>query len=200
MRYIGDVHGKFKRYSKIIEECSESVQVGDMGIGFRHYITGSPLANPPYNKMISGNHRFIRGNHDNPNTCRNHKMWIKDGTVEDSTMYIGGALSIDKHLRHEGYDWWSDEELSYTELSVISERYCDEKPKLVVSHECPEIVARTIFSVNIEYPSITRQAFQTMFEMYRPEVWIFGHWHQSKDMTILGTRFICLNELEYVDL
>ena len=200
MRYIGDVHRKFTRYSKIIADCSESVQVGDFGVGFKDYTTHKWLANPPYDAMSKGNHRFIRGNHDNPSACKAHKYWISDGTIEDSTMYIGGALSIDKALRHEGFDWWADEELSYNELLLITEQYCDEKPSVVVSHECPNTIAQVLFYYSKEYPSITRQAFQSMFEQHKPAVWIFGHWHQSKDTTILGTRFICLAELEYVDL
>ena len=49
---------------------------------------------------------------------------IHDGTVEGETMFVGGALSIDKHFRQEGYSYWSDEELSYMELDEIFLNYC----------------------------------------------------------------------------
>ena len=34
MRFIDDVHGKIDQYLKIIADCDESIQVGDMGVGF----------------------------------------------------------------------------------------------------------------------------------------------------------------------
>ena len=37
--FIGDVHGKYNRYRDIIRDCENTIQVGDMGIGFRHPIT-----------------------------------------------------------------------------------------------------------------------------------------------------------------
>jgi hypothetical protein len=39
-----------------------------------------------------------------------------------------------------------------------------------------------------------------MWNFYKPETWIFGHWHLSFDKVISGTRFICLNELDAIDL
>ena len=35
MRFIGDVHGKYGQYKKLIAEVDSSIQVGDMGVGFR---------------------------------------------------------------------------------------------------------------------------------------------------------------------
>jgi Icc-related predicted phosphoesterase len=74
----------------------------------------------------------------------------------------------------------------------------------MVTHECPESVAHQLFGVEgklkFDFPSRTRQAFQSMFEMHQPEVWVFGHWHESRDVVISGTRFVCLAELEYKDI
>jgi hypothetical protein len=39
-----------------------------------------------------------------------------------------------------------------------------------------------------------------MFSIHKPDLWIFGHWHCDADEVIDGTRFICLNELSYVDV
>ena len=64
-----------------------------MGVGFRKF--------PPHLRtlMVEGGHRFIRGNHDNPDACRREGQWIKDGTVEDDVMFVGGALSVDRRWR-----------------------------------------------------------------------------------------------------
>jgi hypothetical protein len=202
VRFIGDVHGYYKRYRNVIRPVKNSIQVGDMGVGFYNIKAHRYYANPPYDSMTRGNHRFIRGNHDNPEVCRNQSQWIKDGHYEDGMMFIGGALSIDKHLRNEGADWWADEELSVNELYALTDKYIEAKPEIMVTHDCPENIARVLFhtSMKHDYPSRTRQAFEGMFYHHKPKYWIFGHWHMSSNFEIEGTRFICLNEMEYIDL
>lgn len=207
-RFIGDVHGKYRQYKQIISGCDRSVQVGDMGVGFRYYVPhddsglhGKIFGNPPYDDMEKGNHRFIRGNHDNPQECRKHPFFIQDGAVEDTTMYVGGALSIDRQYRIEGFSWWPDEELSLQELNQIYDVYVTSKPTVMVTHDAPDSIACLLSrKEKLEFPSRTRQAFQSMFESHRPSLWLFGHWHQSFITDIEGTRFICLAELEFLDI
>jgi predicted phosphodiesterase len=204
MRFVGDVHGKYKQYKRLIKDVPASIQVGDLGLGFIRPQTMRPMQNPPHYAMVRGNHRFIRGNHDNPNACRFHSQWIPDGTVEGDMMLVGGAVSIDIPMRVEGLTWWPDEELSSAEMMPIVDRYISEKPKIMVSHECPDQITEIILALSdktkLELQSCTRHAFQTMFEAHQPDIWIFGHYHQSLDRVIEGTRFICLAELEFIDL
>jgi hypothetical protein len=201
LRLIGDIHGKFGPYKKIINACEESIQVGDLGIGFTDR-WGRPCENPPHYAMVRSNHRFIRGNHDNPASCKNHSQWIPDGAFlyDDRMMLVGGAYSIDKAYRTEGLDWWPDEELDYPTLSNIIMSYEIRRPEIMVTHEAPDSVARQLFNVTEGYPSRTRQAFAVMFEIHPPLVWVFGHWHEHRDVVINGTRFICLAECQYVDI
>lgn len=208
IRFIGDVHGKYARYKSIIKTCNNSIQVGDMGVGFKRMHVredGNPyFPNPPHRLMKAGNHRFIRGNHDNPEVCKRHSQYISDGTYEheNGIMYVGGAASIDANFRVEGYSWWPDEELSVVEFNKIITDYCDIKPNIMITHECPNSILSTIFQGKqiFKESARTRQAFDTMFQYHRPKLWIFGHWHTSACMNILGTLFICLNELEYIDI
>ena len=202
MRYIGDVHGKWARYKNILKTCEESIQIGDMGVGFINLRTETKMSNPPFDAMSKGNHRFIRGNHDNPDVCANHKYYIKDGHIENDTMFIGGALSIDKQYRTENIDWWAKEELCTEKLYDSYDEYVKIKPKIMITHDCPDPIVNPLFGhfAKIGYPSRTRQALGSMWEVHKPDLWIFGHWHYSIDTTILGTRFICLNELEYMDI
>lgn len=203
--FIGDCHGKYDRYGKILKTCQNSIQVGDMGVGFfrENAWDGEliPYANPPYDRMVEGGHRFIRGNHDNPNVCKRHTQWIPDGTIEDGVMFIGGALSIDRAMRVEGRSWWAEEELNYGELNDLAGKYLQEKPRVMVTHDCPETVANHLFNTTkIFDPSRTRQAFDGMWENHKPELWIFGHWHDHRNVEIMGTRFICLAELQTMEL
>lgn len=203
MRYIGDVHGKFPQYKHILNLGFPTVQVGDMGVGFLRP-GGKWSRNPPHYTMIETDGKFIRGNHDNPKVCREHSQCITDGAVHDDIMYIGGALSIDREWRTEGYDWWSDEELSTAELCGLCDVYQIVKPRIMVTHDCPESIAHQLFGVNgvlkFNFPSRTRQALQSMLEIHQPKVWVFGHWHKSRDVVIDGTRFVCLAELEWKDI
>lgn len=210
IRFIGDVHGKFNAYSRLLKDSPHpTIQVGDMGVGFRstdHYKYGAPSANPPYDLMVEGNHRFIRGNHDNPEVCINHTQCIKDGTFDDhegkSVMYIGGAFSIDWEWRTKDYSWWSDEELSTDELNDLVEDYASYKPEIMVTHTCPaEVTDLHIGHPSNRFgpPSRTEFALQEMFELHKPDTWIYGHWHNDIEHNIKGTRFVCLGELSTFD-
>lgn len=196
--FIGDVHGKFDRYKHIIRDHINTIQVGDMGVGFFNPATDDPLPNPPYRKMLEGGHRFIRGNHDNPTVCKSHSRWIQDGHIESGVMFIGGATSIDKEYRVIGRTWWPDEELTYAELSALVDVYKSARPRVMVTHECPGWVAGEMGYrlFKLQDQSATRHAFNVMSEAHQPEIWIFGHWHVSFDKILNGTRYVCLNELE----
>jgi hypothetical protein len=204
IRYIGDVHGKFRAYKRLIQDSPPSIQVGDMGVGFIRWPHGEPEQNPPFDAMVEADARFLRGNHDNFSVCRRHRQFIRDGLVENDTMFIGGAASIDREHRTEGYSWWPDEELGTQELNSLVDVYLGARPRIMVTHDCPEQIASIVCAIahqkKISIPSRTRQALQSMWEMHKPEAWVFGHWHFSFDHEIEGTRFICLNELEHRDL
>lgn len=199
--FIGDVHYKYGRYSTILKNYHDTIQVGDMGVGFFKYSMNHdiiPDANPPHRKMVAGNHRFIRGNHDNPSVCRRHSQWIEDGHTENGMMFIGSAKTADIEGRKEGMDWWPDEELSPAELDGMIEKYREYKPIVMATHDCPESIARGMprYDVKRFDENIIRRYFDHMLEIHKPMIWVFGHWHHSLDVMYKGTRFICLNELE----
>jgi hypothetical protein len=39
-----------------------------------------------------------------------------------------------------------------------------------------------------------------MFETWKPDFWVFAHHHVNVTREISGTRFICLDELDFIDL
>jgi predicted phosphodiesterase len=206
-RVIGDVHGKFDQYKKIIKGAERSIQVGDLGVGFKKLNYEGELVwstNPPHKEMVKHSAKFLRGNHDNPDVCRKHSQWIADGTVENDVMFVGGATSIDRAYRIEGQSWWADEECSLSQLRHFVDLYADIKPRVMITHEVPESIADGILAAvnrtKLDDPSRTRQALQAMLEIHRPEIWIAGHWHVNIDQQYQGMRLIVLNELEYVDL
>jgi hypothetical protein len=187
MRFIGDTHSKWDQYLPLTEGV-DSIQVGDFGIGFREV--------PDLNSRA----RFIRGNHDSPELARNHPNWIKDGLIENDMMLIGGAFSIDREWRTEGVDWWADEELTMTELQQLIDIAIAVKPRVIVTHDCPACIIPYLFPRALPVRSRSQQAFDALLLSVKPTLWIFGHWHLDRDVTIDGTRFICLDELSYIDV
>lgn len=188
--FIGDVHGKVERYKEIIDNCDYSICVGDFGFKKQwEWLQNNPTS------QSNGPHYIVPGNHDYIPKINKHPYTGNHDEIEHYKIFVvRGADSIDKHLRTEGVDWFADEELNYQEQLEAFDAYCQCKPRIVVSHDCPQSVMQTLFG----YPekSQTRNMLQAMFNEHKPELWVFGHFHQSKDVNILGTRFVCLNELE----
>jgi hypothetical protein len=141
--FIGDVHGKIKEYRNLIRALpldARTLQLGDMGIGFK----GVYLF--PKGCMANGWHRFIRGNHDSPERCRRHPLYLGEyGWLEEEKLfYLGGAWSIDREWRIENVSWWRDEELSYKELDAAYQLYVKVRPRIVATHEAPSKAAWTM--------------------------------------------------------
>jgi hypothetical protein len=210
-RLIGDIHGMVNDYRvySIGNFEGPTIQIGDFGIGFGQSDYWHESINDFH---TAGNHRFIRGNHDNPAQCREMLGWINDGTVENDVMFIGGAWSIDNpnapegwFRRTEGVDWWEEEQLSYQELQRMIEIYATVRPRVMITHDCPNIVSREMFFNSgflkgPEYPNRTSSAFAVMLEIHQPEEWYFGHWHKTMQYKRGRTYFHCIGELDYIDI
>ena len=196
-RLIGDIHGHWHEYHQLTKDIEyPSIQLGDFGIGFN----GNQWEERVVEYHTSGQHRFIRGNHDHPTTCKVAMPgYIQDGTIENGVMFIGGARSFDWQCRTEGVDWWRDEELTYRELDTLISKYEEVKPRVMITHDCPTLAAYYMFikegnavaGSNLQLTR-TAEALQAMFELHQPENWYFGHWHETKTMKINGTTFQCL--------
>jgi hypothetical protein len=204
-RIIGDIHGHFSPYCDVVKNGPEhSIQVGDFGIGF-----SSPYWHDRVNKFHRENsgRRFIRGNHDDPVKCKTEMSgYIQDGHISGNTMLIGGAWSIDHAGRTEGINWWPDEECSIIELDRLITLYEETKPEIMITHDCPGLVSEMMFIRaglglgNVVYKTRTGEALQTMFEIHQPKLHFFGHWHVTKEWDYNGTKFVCLGELDYIDI
>lgn len=214
-RIVGDIHGNFNEYSFYTLGVGRlrhngdpvpperSIQVGDFGIGFY-----TPYWHESVNEWMKKNpgHRFIRGNHDDPAMCMTMAGYIGHAKIENDVMFIGGAWSIDKDWRTPGVDWWHDEELSMHELEVLIDVYRDAKPRVMITHDCPTQIAWDMFIsrghglAKKQIKTRTAEALQAMWEIHQPEEWYFGHWHITRDLTLHGTKFQCLGEMDYVDV
>lgn len=203
MILIGDLHGNFTQLGKILHDTEDEVIcVGDVGVGFKG------IGSRPYFRK---NFKFIRGNHDKPEDCQNHPQYLGDYGIHKGIFFISGARSVDQHMRTEGLDWWRDEQLSHADLEKALAIYKEAKPEVVISHDCPwEIQEDICRDIRVAqpwtrkwgdpqlYPTII--AMDEMLAAHRPKIWVHGHWHFRWRLEKNGTRFICLDELETLDL
>ena len=223
IRLIGDVHGivtarmRGRTYFNLIQDAQYTVQLGDFGFDYR-----------PLSKVDATRHRIIAGNHEHYEAIDSgkfphflgdfgiHSIPLEEG--EFKFFFIRGAYSIDKHLRAENLDWFRQEELNYEQATQAVKLYEATKPDIVMSHECPrEILPFISRSGKVFDPSYTQKLLQTLYEIHRPKLWIFGHHHRNWKLyysgvgqTITGvtidngprptTVFVCLNELGYLDI
>ncbi len=192
---IGDVHGKIDSYYKILQKYKPeySICVGDFGFKKEHEWF---IKNIDYTK-----HKINFGNHDdttflNENYSRGNYTCYHG--YENELMCVRGASSIDKQYRIKDVSWWSNEELSYKEMNEAIEVYAKNKPKIMITHDCPQSIRENVFSIYDK--SITSVGLQAMLELHKPNLWIFGHHHKSIDIVVDGVRFKCLNELEIFEL
>lgn len=190
MYIIGDVHGRWKDYKKLINLIGDepSIQIGDMGIGF------DPYEDPPF----TTHSKFFPGNHDNPDmACKIPNCLGRFGYLSEYDIYfISGAFSIDYKGRVPGYDWWFNEQLNQKEWEIVIKEVEKYKPKIILSHDGPMDICLDMFTPSQIFRNNTGNALQYIYSCHQPEKWIFGHWHRSRQKIVNNTLFVCLAELE----
>lgn len=207
MRIIGDVHGRYENYLRCLDGCTNSIQIGDMGLDYSEL------------KFPSIHHRFFRGNHDNWDEMWHPNMeagYVGDIKHDGSIMYASGAASIDAAHRVLDYiitgrkTWWYNEEIPVHMMDDSKSLYSKNKPSIMLSHDCPVIMQKYLesfggldlkrFGFPSGFSSRTQVFLDTLFSIHQPQLWVFGHWHRNVEKKIGNTTFICLGELSYVDV
>ena len=194
MLVIGDVHGKYPEYHRLISNTDYSVQVGDFGFDW------STL-----NNVDSDRHKILGGNHDNYTIAPSFPHYLGDYGLANlggvTFFFVRGERSIDAQYRIEGRSWWREEELDMSTAYNALAAYEAAQPDIVISHGCPGDVF-PFFCTNPGKIQLSRtaQLLDSMLEIHRPKMWLFGHHHNSETFTDRGCKFQCLNELETVNI
>jgi hypothetical protein len=213
MRVIGDVHGKVAEYVNIANCSDVSVQLGDMSYDYSRMIR----VNAFKHKFLGGNHEDYDKYHKQPHSLGNWGLVNNEISLpfDNKVFFVRGGFSpnvhslIDEYILTGKQKWFFDEELTDAVLDNAIYNYSNVLPDIVLSHECPTIVKKTFsdyrqinqsFGWSADHSSRTEKALECMFNIHKPKLWIFGHWHRSVDIIIQGTRFICLDKLEYKDI
>jgi len=206
LRFIGDVHGRYADYLRLLDGPDYTFQVGDLSMNYRPFASADPIRH----RAIGGNHELYEpgpGSYwDHPQFLGNYGLHAIPGFPP--IFYLRGAWSIDGQMRrdHEKRggpkSWWPEEECDEETLERAEQLYSESKPAIVVSHECPMDLVRHV--TNPEFarmfghppgtiPTRTNQALQRMLDIHQPRLWVFAHYHRREDFTIDGTRFVCLD-------
>lgn len=191
---IGDAHGHYDRYVKMARKRDYTVQIGDLGFKY------GCLENLDPEK-----HKVVGGNHDNYPSLVKWPHYLGDygmaslGGVD--FFFYRGAYSIDRQHRTIGVDWWEEEELKIKDFMKAREAYSESKPDIVLTHDCPESISPMLLPPEVQiYQNTTGWALQELFQIHQPKTWIHGHYHLSRRILQEGTEFICLDELESLDV
>lgn len=211
IRIASDVHGKYDRFLPLLDsnQADYVIQLGDMGYDY------SFLDSIPSDYL-----KIIRGNHDHHIDYKQYKHFLPDygyHTLGNFNFFnVCGAFSIDWKIRERYYfsgkwpqTWFPEEELPVSQLEKAVELYSSIKPHVVLTHEAPRSIANIIGNPNIlkdfgydpnTFTTRTSEALECMFEIHKPKLWHFAHYHHNFDVIIDGTRFICKRELGFTDL
>jgi hypothetical protein len=194
--FIGDVHGMFEKYQRLLLRFMEpTVQIGDMGVGFPTKMGESQVP------ALDPKDQWFDGNHDKLSVCKEHPNYLgRFGMHPLGFFWSGGAFSVDAFYRRAGIDWWPSEQMSRPEMEEALQLYADEKPDLVVSHDCPRLCYDHMMKMigkeqGPYYENSNAFYLDSLFKTRKPKLWLFGHWHVHANFEIDGTKFVCIPEL-----
>jgi Icc-related predicted phosphoesterase len=197
---VGDLHNQFNDLNELINK--KLLQLGDMGV-WERWENGQKLSDiKPQGSIIY----FIAGNHEDyqslpiirgregielvPNVIympRGSTLKLDDGR---NILFMGGARSIDKSVRREGWDWFAEETIGYADMQNLP----DEKVDILITHTCPEELVDELIKY---YPEKRGEpsniAISQLLKMYKPSLHCFAHWHHYKEGTLNETKWYTLS-------
>lgn len=197
----GDIHGDFGPLNTIINTKKPDMIIcaGDFGYWPKFYrmkqlsdikTQGAPLL------WVDGNHEdhwsLAQRESDEIEPNIIYKPRGSTHTLDDgrTILFMGGAESIDKDLRVIGRDWFPEEVIRGCDMQDLP----DEKIDIIISHTCPlELVDTMIKYYPEKRGEPSNQALSQLWEMYEPNLWIFGHWHYYKEGKMGGTKWYSLS-------
>lgn len=209
--FIGDTHGDLTFTFRALESLSQRgvpavVVVGDFGFvwgqdraGLRALSTAATELNV-WLMFVDGNHEDFDALYAFP-IGDDGIRWVAPliGHLPRGSRFsihglrfavMGGANSIDRWHRREGYSWWSAEQISDEDLDQLG----NEQTDVLISHDAPESLptldqrlslTKKYWSIGgLAYAARGRKQFTRAFRAVRPSTAIGGHYHYFVDQTV----------------
>lgn len=224
---VGDWHGDRNYIGRLLMYLSNFdfktiISVGDVGFlirpdDFTNWLT----------KMLDKydmNFYFIDGNHldyhwlskkeidyNNLTVISNRIKHIPRGHTElyrnESIVFVGGGVSVDKYRRKEGYDWFPSEVIDNHQLNNI----LNDTPvsSIMISHDCPSgfflpLPFSDSFPANlIEESNNHRKILREIYDELNVEQVVCGHYHikhKEEGLTVLDCNRMKLDSSQFVPL
>lgn len=203
----GDLHAEYEHLNKLINKKKPKLVIccGDFGY-WPKFKNINDLKNGD-TKVL-----FCDGNHEDhwalrdritdelaPNVFympRGSTYTLPDGRT---ILFMGGANSIDKHLRTIGKTWFPEETITQNDVLNVP---LDLNVDIVISHTCPNELLYEMLPYNsTKDKDPSYKALSYILETYQPKLWYFGHWHIFKKGVIpkTNTKWTCLSAAGFGD-
>lgn len=212
---VGDLHGDWPKLNQLINKHGPDkvIQCGDFGWWPKMELKKPVIYGQqdkwilqgvkPQGSMVywcDGNHE----DHDDLDSlgrrqkeeilCYENVIYKPRGTtlkLEDGriVLFIGGADSIDKGMRTNGFDWFPRELPNKAEEDrCLSHEHVD----IVISHTAPEEWIPDVCKYN-KMLDPTRKLLSEVLRKYRPSLWYHGHWHREASGIYKNTKWTSLD-------
>jgi hypothetical protein len=122
-------------------------------------------------------------------------------TINGKTFWVmGGALSIDRAKRVQGFDYWLRETPSYSEMRYGMDNLdkVNWKVDYVLTHTCPVSIMEWLLKIKqintIQYMDHTSNYLEEVLKSITFKEWHFGHFHKdvmSRGNSEKGELFAC---------
>lgn len=117
-------------------------------------------------------------------------------TLSNKTFFcMGGAASIDKHLRKEGKTWWPEEIPTYNEFATAADnlRAHNMKVDYILSHTTSNRTIQKFDKWFLQFDPVTNFLDKFVEEEIDYKINFFGHFHQ--DRTIDKKHILLYNDI-----
>jgi Icc-related predicted phosphoesterase len=218
---VGDVHVNFESFVKHINKAIDKhgqfkyiIQLGDFGywpnlFNFEKRYLDRHLVIKNYFDNSETPLLWVDGNHEDHSILQKvenfneseHNMFGQNVFYKERgswleldkhvLFFIGGANSIDKHIRTENIDWFKEEEVSYGQSVKIlkkAEKLKEVgKPIVVFSHTMPyDGHFDSIMRIYKKGCSFQNKFMFEILKTLQPVKWYHGHYHIDQEYEIKG--------------
>jgi hypothetical protein len=216
---VGDTHGSFPDFLR--QKNLTAFHVGDFGAGFPGMYWKINTMN---DILVQNNsHLYVnRGNHDNPDYWVNKPKFSNIHFVpsyetvnhnEETYLFLGGAISVDRSARVVGVSHWHDEGFDYSLDSLLAVKNLD-KVTYVISHtaptDCyPQGFGQICYDYGKQDKTLLDELTQERNNMQiicreifgrcpKLKHWYYGHFHPRNN--VASSLFTCLAIDDFVEI